>query len=45
MTQEKQEKSRNDLENGAKVTKIDWGLRIPLLNAVFKFESISCNHL
>ena len=44
MTYEKQEKSRNDLENGAKVTIIDWSLRIPLLYTVFKFESISYNH-
>ena len=44
MTTEKQEKSRDDLENSVKVTKIYWGLRIPLLYAVFKFERISCNY-
>ena len=38
-----QEKSRNDLENGAKVTKIDWGLHIPLMYAVTKFENIRSN--
>ena len=43
MTPEKLEQPRDDLENRVKVTKIDWGLCIPLMYAVIKFESIRCN--
>ena len=38
MTHEMQYKSGDDLENSAKVTKIDWGVHIPLMYAVTKFE-------
>ena len=34
-------KSCGDLENRVKVTKIDWGLRIPLMYAVIKFEAFA----